>query len=174
MEWQNNLGASIISLEMLETIIILAAAQLYSICATSKVITNLKQYNPTMELELPTVANTGASEVVIASEIDVMLIIRWVIYLLVFYRTLEIFINYGHKTSARDRITQRYSIANADVLGTLTREESELMATTIKNTLANVRISGEGLPPKEKKLPTKAVKFTASNLYYPPVVWPED
>jgi len=98
-----------------------------------------------MEIELPALATTREPEASVASEIDVMLIVRWVVYLLVLYRTLEIYINYGHKTSAKDRITQRYSVANADLLGTLSRDDSELMTVTIKNTLANVKITDEGL-----------------------------
>lgn len=128
-----------------------------------------------MELEIPPAANVhNPQQAVSMSEVDVMLVIRWVIYLLVLYRTLEIYINYGQKTSVKDRNTQRYSIANADVIGTLNKEETALMATTIKNTLANVRIPAEGLPHRPKRYPSKTVKFTGSNKSYPPVYWPED
>jgi hypothetical protein len=99
------------------------------------------------------------------------MVIRWLVYFVLIYRTFDIYITYGQKQSAKDRVTQRYSIANADIIPTLTREECELMAITIRNTVANVKITDERLKKKVRTHSLKTVKFSGENKYYKPIVW---
>lgn len=107
-------------------------------------------------------------------DIDLLQVLRWAIYLLVLYRALDIFITYGSKASTKERITHRYEMANSECLTTFNREERELMMATIRNTLNNVKISSEGLPPRPKKVAPKAVMFSGANTYYSPPVYTEE
>jgi hypothetical protein len=92
------------------------------------------------------------------------------IYLILVYRAIEILLSQNQKLTARDRITQRYSFANAELIGSLNREDCELMSTTIRNTIANVKITEDGIKQRNKGRPSKSVKFSERHLYYDPVV----
>lgn len=98
------------------------------------------------------------------------------IYLILVYRAIEILLTQSDKLTAKDRITQRYSFANAELIGSLNREDCELMTTTIRNTIANVKITEEGIKPRQRqdRSAKKSVKFSEKHQYYDPVVFAEE